>query len=229
MTLLRDLVPGYRAILGLAGGVCSGKSTCRAWLARQGAAAVDCDRLGHACYAPGGPAYAAVAALFPSAVDAPGGAIDRRRLGDLVFGDAAARAALNAAVWPALRALLLEELARLAAAAQPPPAGGLVGVVEAAILLEAGWGAAMDGVWLLDAPREAALARMEARGLPRAAAEARWEAQPSAQARLAGPAGASVSRVISSAARAEETEQLYAAAWGDFLAGAPPLPSPATH
>jgi dephospho-CoA kinase len=215
--MLRETLPGFRAVLGLAGGVGTGKSTCRAWLAARGALCVDCDRLAHACYAPGGPAYAAVAALFPSALEAPGGAVDRRRLGELVFGDAAARSALNAAVWPALRGMVVAELAAAAAAAGAE--GGLVGVVEAAILLEAGWGAQMDGVWLLDVPREAALARLQgSRGLSAAAAEARVAAQPTAAERLASPAGACVTRVIDTGGEMAATEALYEAAWRDFLA-----------
>ena len=226
--MLRESLPGFKAILGLAGGVGAGKSTCRAWLAARGALCLDCDRLAHACYAPGGAAYPAVAALFPSALEAPGGPLDRRRLGELVFSDPAALAALNAAVWPALLALVQAELAAAGAAAAAvggsgggSGSGGLVGVVEAAILLEAGWGARMDGVWLLEAPREAALARLQGgRGLSAAAAEARVAAQPTAAARLASPAGASVTCVIGTGGTLAETEALYEAAWRDFLAKA---------
>ena len=221
--MLRDALTGYKGILGLAGGVGSGKSTCLAWLASRGAICVDCDKLGHACYTPGGPAYLAVCALFPSALEAPGGALDRRRLGELVFADAAARSALNAAVWPALRGMLVEELAAQAAQRAAASGGGgqgLVGVVEAAILLEAGWGASMDAVWLLDAPREAALQRLEGRGLSRAAAEARVAAQPTAAERLAGPAGACISSVISTSGELQDTQRLYEAAWAEFLAKA---------
>jgi dephospho-CoA kinase len=215
--MLRDKLPSFKGILGLCGGVGSGKSTCRAWLASQGALCVDCDKLGHASYAPGGPAYAAVVALFPSAVDAPGGVVDRRRLGELVFSDPAARSALNAAVWPALFGLVAEELAALAAPRVAAGEGGLLGVVEAAILLEAGWAPAMDGVWLLDVPQEAAVERLVAsRGLTQEAALARVAAQPTAAERLASPSGAAITQVISTGAPLADTQALYSAAWAEF-------------
>ena len=217
--MLREACSSYKLILGIAGRVGTGKSTCRAWLAARGAVAVDCDKLGHAVYAPEGPAYAAVAALFPSAVTSPRGPIDRGKLGALVFSDAAAMSALNAAVWPALRGMVVRALNE-EAAARGAGAGSLVGVVEAAILLEAGWGTSMDGVWLLEAPREALLVRLQGRGLEGAAAEARVSAQPSAQERLEGPFGASVTRVINTGGALEETQAQYAAAWEGLLAKA---------
>ena len=184
---------------------------------------VDADVLGHAAYAPGGPAYPSVCALFPSAVQGSGGPIDRRVLGDLIFRDPSARAALNAAVWPAVKGLVVSELQRLGEEAQGGAAPAqMVGAVEAALLLEAGWGEAMDGVWLLDVGREEALGRLEGRGLSREAAQARLQAQPTAAERRAGPSGACITATIDTSAAKEATEQSFEVAWGAFLASLPP-------
>lgn len=222
--MLRDLLPQYRGILGLSGSVCSGKSTCRGWLTGRNVICVDADVLGHAAYAPGGPAYPSVCALFPSAVQGSGGPIDRRVLGDLIFSDPTARASLNAAVWPAVKGLVVAELQRLGEA-QGGGARHLVGAVEAALLLEAGWGEAMDGVWLLDVGREEALGRLGVRGLSREAAEARLKAQPTAAERKAGPWGGCITATIDTSAAKEATEQRFAEAWDAFLGSLPPTTS----
>jgi len=218
--MLRDLLPRYRGILGLSGSVCSGKSRCRKWLSSRGVVCVDADLLGHAAYEPGGPAYAAVCALFPSALQASSGLIDRRILGDIIFKDNSARAALNAAVWPAVKSLVVEELRRLGED-RVTGASSLIGAVEAALLLEAGWGSAMDGVWLMDVEKEEALRRLQDRGLSRSAAEARVRAQPTAKERQAGEFGGFVTALIDTNEAEEETDKKLDVAWTSFLTSLP--------
>jgi dephospho-CoA kinase len=234
------------AVLGVCGGVAAGKSSACRFLASLDARVVhvDADALGHAAYAPGGPAHARVAALFPSAVRAGDASIDRAALGRLVFGDAAARAALQAAVWPAVAQLAREALsARAAAAAAADVAGTTtaaatmraspaIGVLEAALLFEAGWARACDAVWLVRAPRAAALARVRARAnapADDAAVAAIVDAQPTADVRAAAAAadGTPFDAVVDTDRDAAETQAALTADWDAFLArcGLPPRPA----
>ena len=224
--MLREALPLYTRFLGVCGTICSGKSSCRSFLAAQPHVIVlDGDSLGHAAYAPGGPTHAAVAALFPAALQADG-TLDRRVIGARVFGDPAALAALNAVVWPAISALAAAEFAArgaaaaAAAGAPPPPRGGLL---EAAVLLEAGWAPQFDAVWLLSCSGEAAAARLRARGLDAAGAAARLAAQPSAEEREARARERHPTlqlEVFDTSGAVEDTQALYAAAFARFLAGA---------
>lgn len=228
-SLANSGAPSYACILGVCGGIASGKSTALSFLSSRRDANVVCvsaDALGHAAYAPGGPANARVAALFPSAVRA-GGAIDRAALGAAIFGETAAREALNAVVWPAVAELVITEFVTRAKAleATKPPQTPLIGVLEAALLLEAGWASQCDAVWLLSAPRDAAIARIMARGggIDSAAAAARVDSQSNAATRLltAQAAGVHISAVFETGGPIEETQSKMEAAWGDLMIKVP--------
>ncbi len=159
-------------LIGLTGGIATGKSTFAAALRALGAPVIDADDLARAAVAKGTPGLAAVVAEFGDDVLAPDGELDRRRMGARVFADPAARARLEAAVHPAVRALFRAELARLAAAGQP------VAVYDVPLLYEAKLEGEADLVVVVWAPREVQVARLAARdGLDRAAAEARLAAQ----------------------------------------------------
>ena len=216
----------YAGIIGVCGGIACGKSTALTFLSSRSEVPVICvsaDAFGHAAYAPGGPAHASVAALFPSAVG-DGGVIDRAALGAAVFNDSAARAALNAAVWPAVAELVLNEfkeraiaLRGVATTALPPP----VGVLEAALLVEAGWASQCDSVWLLSVSRETAISRVLARGggADREAASRRVDAQPDAAARLAAAraAGVLVDAEFDTGGSIQDTQARMEAPWLSFL------------
>jgi len=160
-------------VVGLTGGIGAGKSTVAQILAELGAEIIDADRIGHEVYRPGSDGFARVAEAFGPGVVGADGAIDRRALGALVFADPAARARLNAIVHP----LIAAEVARRIAAARATGAARPL-VVEAAVLLEAGWRALVDRVWVVSARRENAIARvMATRGLERAEVERRLDAQ----------------------------------------------------
>lgn len=121
--------------------------------------------------APGGAAYDDVVSAFGPSILGPGGAVDRKRLGDLVFSDAGARARLNALVHPRVR----EEEARWAAAAEGP---GTVAVTDAALLVEAGVHLRFHRMVVVHCPPELQKRRLRERdGLDGAAAEARLAAQ----------------------------------------------------
>lgn len=160
-------------VIGLTGGIGSGKSTVASILAELGARVIDADRIGHEVYRPGTPGFARVVEAFGRGVVAADGTIDRQALGAIVFADAAARARLNAIVHPLIGA---ELGTRVAAGQSGPPAAPLV--IEAAIMLEAGWRAMVDRVWVVSVGRETAIARVAAsRGLSRAEVERRLDAQ----------------------------------------------------
>ena len=122
--------------------------------------------------APGGPAHADVVREFGAGILAPDGGVDRKRLGELVFADADARARLNALVHPRVR----EEEARRAAAADRGP--GTVVVTDAALLVEAGVHHRFHRLVVVHCPPELQRRRLRERdGLDEAAAEARLAAQ----------------------------------------------------
>lgn len=168
-------------IIGLTGGIAAGKSTVASLLAKRGAAVIDADRLGHRAYARGQPAFAKVVSAFGADVVGDDGEIDRRALGRKVFGDAAELKRLTDIVWPEIRALARAELTAASAA------GRRVAVLEAAVLLEAGWQDEVDEVWAVTVPPEVAVARATARdGIDEAAVRARINAQLTNAERTAG-------------------------------------------
>jgi phosphopantetheine adenylyltransferase/dephospho-CoA kinase len=167
--------------VGLTGGIAAGKSTVARELARRGARVIDADRLGHRAYEPGTPAHAAVVRAFGPGVVGADGRIDRAALGAHVFGKPFELKRLTDIVWPEIRRLAEAEIGAIAA--REP---GAVIVLEAAVLLEAGWESLVDEVWVVIVERATAVARALARGgLDAAAVEARLDAQLSNAERAA--------------------------------------------
>lgn len=159
-------------VVGLTGGIGSGKSTVARLLAEHGAAIIDADLLAREAVAPGSPALAQVVARFGDEVLTADGALDRPRLGARVFGDEAARRALNAIVHPEVARLAGERIQALVAAGAP-----LV-VYDVPLLYENGLEKVLPEVIVVDAPLEVRYARIAARdGLDRAAIAARIAAQ----------------------------------------------------
>lgn len=163
-------------MLGLTGGIGSGKSTVASLLAERGAHVLDADAIAREVVAPGTPGHASVLARFGDDVLAPDGTLDRRALADIVFDDPAARADLNAIVHPAVAAEIDRRLAAL-------PDDAVV-VIEVPLLVEAGWTA--DLVVVVDVPKEVALRRLvDGRGMDEADVRRRMGAQASRKERLA--------------------------------------------
>jgi phosphopantetheine adenylyltransferase/dephospho-CoA kinase len=164
-------------VIGLTGGIAAGKSTVAQALGERGAHVIDADRLGHRAYEPGREAHRQVAEAFGAEVVAPDGTIDRKALGAKVFDRPAELERLTAIVWPEIRRLAEAEIA--AARAE-------VVVLEAAVLLEAGWEDLVDEIWVVVVEPEVAVARAVDRGgLDASAARARIDAQLSNQERKA--------------------------------------------
>jgi len=167
-------------VIGLTGGIASGKSTVARLLAERGAVVVDADKLGHRAYQRDRPAFAQVVAAFGPDVVGADGEIDRRALGAKVFGDANAMRRLTDIVWPAILALAKDEIAAARRA------GAAVAVLEAAVLLEAGWQSEVDEVWAVAVPPQIAVRRASARdGVDAEAVRARIAAQLSNEERAA--------------------------------------------
>ena|SRR5258706_8392200 len=163
-------------IIGLTGGIGSGKSTVAAMLADLGAVVIDADKVGHEVYRPGTEGFRRVVEAFGRDVVGPDGTIDRRTLGARVFGDPAELKRLNALVHP----LIGDEIRkRLQAAVGSADQGGTRRpiVVEAAIMMEAGW-RFFDRIWVVVVTPETAVTRVVAsRGLSRDDVERRIAAQ----------------------------------------------------
>jgi len=167
-------------LIGLTGGIGSGKSTVGRFLAGRGFPIIDADELARAVVAPGMPALDDIRALWPDVVvtqDLEGlgsreNRLDRKRLGAIVFADSAARARLEGILHPRIVAL---SNARVMALGR---AGHRVAFYEASLLVETGRHKELDGLIVVDAPDEVRVARVAARdGLTPEAVRARMAAQ----------------------------------------------------
>ncbi|MGH9464445.1 MAG: dephospho-CoA kinase [Thermoanaerobaculia bacterium] len=162
--------------VGLTGGLASGKSTVGRWLAEAGCRVVDADALVAELYRPGGAgAEAIAAALGGEVLDAAGG-VDHSFLAERIFGDPEARRVVERTVHPLVRA----RFAGLAAAAREP-----IVVLEATLLVEAGYGPDFDLVISVETRPELQLARAVARRMPEVEAALRLAAQGDGAARRA--------------------------------------------
>ncbi len=165
-------------VIGLTGGIGSGKSTVSRMLEEKGAVVLSADTTGHEVYLPGSAAWQEVVDAFGREVVAADGSIDRKKLGAIVFADEAALRRLNGLTHPRMRELMRAKLAREEAAGTP-----LV-VLEAALLFDAGWDDLADEVWVTVVPPEVAAQRTAERsGLSREEALARVRAQMSNEER----------------------------------------------
>jgi dephospho-CoA kinase len=171
-------------VIGLTGGIGSGKSTVAAMLGELGARVIDADKIGHEVYLPGTEGFRRVVDAFGADVVAPDGTIDRRRLGARVFADPAALARLNALVHPLIGDEIRGRIQRALAANESATADAARPIViEAAIMLEAGW-RFFDRIWVVVVSREVAIVRVTAsRGLARHEVEQRIDAQLSNEER----------------------------------------------
>ena len=97
-------------VIGLTGGIASGKSSVSRWLQEQGCRVCDSDRIAREVVAADEPAWRQVVATFGEGILLPDRSIDRKKLGEIVFGDASAREKLNAIVHPAVVTTLQNEI-----------------------------------------------------------------------------------------------------------------------
>ena len=159
-------------VIGLTGGIASGKSTVTGFFKDREVPVIDADVLGHRTYDPGTDTFAAVVKAFGDDLVAPDGSIDRRVLGGKVFGKPDELKRLTDIVWPGIRKLASESLSQFEAA------GNSLVVLEAAVMFEAGWEDLVDEVWVVVVEPDLAVQRLATRnGLDQAAARARIDSQ----------------------------------------------------
>lgn len=198
-------------ILGLTGNIASGKTTIGLLLLELGAHTYcDADLVVHELYLPGQPLVAELAAEFgPAILDADGG-VNRRVLGEIVFGDHERLRTLERIVHPAVQHELLRRLRAI-------PEREIC-VFDAIKLFESGYAPMCQGVWVVTCPPETQLRRLiKRRGLSQADAEARLSAQPPIEPKLA-----QATEVIHNDGSFDDLRAQVTAAWGRFKASLEP-------
>jgi dephospho-CoA kinase len=210
LTLQAEALPAMLRV-ALTGGLCSGKSTVAHLFADLGAPTINADAIGHRLLEPGQAGYEAVRRAFGNDVIDASGAIDRARLGNLVFSDEHARRKLNAVLHPLIISEIDQQLADLERHDEP------LAIVEAALFVEEGLHRRFNRLIVVTAEPEQKIARFQARtGGTREQAEARMAAQLSDEekAQLAD-------FVIDNSADVETTRAQVESIYGDLLAARP--------
>lgn len=161
-------------VVGLTGGIASGKTAVSDRLAARGAAVIDTDLLAREIVEPGEPALAELEAAFGAGVLRADGTLDRKALGAVVFADPAARARLNAITHPRIRERMVARLQALRAADPAPP----VALLVVPLLFENGLDRLVEESWVVDVDDAVQRARLVTRdGLTPQEADARIAAQ----------------------------------------------------
>ena len=166
-------------VIGLTGGIGSGKSTVTQFLAELGAVIVDLDKVGHEALRKGSQAWEQVVSEFGKDILTAGGEIDRSKLGKIVFGNHKALLRLNRIVHPAIDNIVKTKIEKYRRQ------GVRVVVLEAAAMLEAGKTEQVDELWVTVAPEVTVLKRViERGGLSKKETRARIKAQLSNEKRI---------------------------------------------
>ena len=165
--------------IGLTGGIGTGKSSVTEAFQSLGAAVINADLLGHDAYLPGTIGFEEVVTEFGQEIVGSDGQIDRKKLGPIVFSDSSKMDRLNEIMHPLIRDLIDERLVSLESSQNK------VAVVEAAILIEAGWKSLFDEIWVVISDREEVINRLGVRnGLSREDAVKRIDSQMSNNERI---------------------------------------------
>ena len=159
-------------VIGLTGGIGTGKTEVARVLRELGAVVIDSDKVAHLSYLPGTEAHKAIVSIFGDEVLDESGGVDRKSLGKIVFSDDAGRVELEKIVWPAARTWIEVRLT------EEEKQESRVVVIEVPKLYEAGWDQIVDVVWTVESPEGEISRRLEQRsGLSLAEANARVAAQ----------------------------------------------------
>ncbi len=159
-------------VIGLTGGIGSGKSTVSRFLAERGAVIIDADKVGHEAFKPDTELWRDVVAAFGNEIVKPGGEIDRHKLGKMVFGNPGLLSRLNEIMHPRMYGMVKSQIEGYRRQ------GVGVVVLEAPLLIEAGWTSLVDEVWVTVASEPTVLQRLEERaGLSKEESLARIRSQ----------------------------------------------------
>ena len=158
-------------MVGLTGGIGSGKSTVASLLAKRGAIVIDADAIAREVVEPGMPALEKLVERFGPEILHPDGSLDRPKLGGIAFVNAETQKDLEAITHPAIGALFLQRVA------DAPP--GSVVIHDVPLLVESKRGFEYAAVIVVEAPLDVRLDRLESRGVPRDDARRRIELQAS--------------------------------------------------
>lgn len=196
-------------IIGLTGGIASGKSTVARILERLGGVIIDADQLSRETVLPGEPAYLAIVAEFGEGILNSDRTLDRQALGKFVFADPAARLRLERIIHPAIALLAEKKIAALREAGTP------VVIYMAPLLIEAGVTSRVDEVWVVYVDRETQVSRLMQRdGIDRMEALQRLDAQmPMAEKCTYGKV------LIDNRGTPEETERQVSDIWEKEILG----------
>jgi len=142
-------------VIGLTGGIGSGKSTVAKYLAELGAVVIDSDKLGHDASKPDTPLYDDVVAEFGRDILAPNGEIDRKKLGQVVFNDRPKLDRLNNIMWPRMKEMVRRQIEDYRRHGQRAV------VVEVPLLIESGWTDLVEEVWVVVAAEATVVRRLK--------------------------------------------------------------------
>ena len=166
-------------VIGLTGGIGTGKSEAARHMVELGAELIDADVVGHEAYKPNTEAWQRVVEAFGEGILTPNGEIDRRSLGAIVFSDPEQLSRLNGIMHPLMARMVQEKIEGFS------EQGAQVVIVEAALLFEAGWNSLVEEVWVTDAPEVSVVGRLVQRnGMSEEEAHKRVSAQMSRTERL---------------------------------------------
>ena len=159
-------------VIGLTGGIGTGKTEVTHVLRELGAVVIESDKVAHLSYRPGTDAYEDIIGQFGREILGESGVIDRAKLGGLIFAVPELRIHLEMIVWPAARSWIEERLT------QEKERGTKIVVIEVPKLFEAGWDDLADAVWTIEAPSDLIAQRVNIRSnLGEAEKNARVKAQ----------------------------------------------------
>jgi dephospho-CoA kinase len=193
-------------IIGLTGGIGSGKSTVAQFLEELGAVVIDADKVGHEVLRSDAEVKQEVVAAFGKGVLIPGGSISRKKLGRMVFTNPESLPKLNMIMHPRIAAVVKAQLEGYR------KEGARVVVVEAPLLLEAGWASLVDEVWVTVASEATVLERLRGRaGFSEAEALKRIRSQMSAAERVGR-----ASVVIDTDCSLDELKEMIGGLWREL-------------
>lgn len=198
-------------VVGLTGGIGSGKSTVARLLERRGAVIIDADAIAREITAPDSPFLTTIATRFGSNLIRTDGSLDRAALGRIVFADPSARERLEALLHPPILATAAQRVEELRCSTVPPP----VVVIMAPLLFEAHAEDMVDAVIVVTADEATRIQRIRERDtLNEAEVRSRFAAQIDPQEQQSR-----ATWIIDNSGNLEETEKQVAAVWEEMITG----------